>query len=320
MHNMLTRLRKTRFPTIYREKLETLQINVGYRCNQACLHCHVNASPKRKEVMNWDTVNTVLTFLTQSPVENLDITGGAPELNPHFRELVVRARSLGKHVIDRCNLTIIEQPGQQDLVAFLAQNQVEVIASLPCYLEENVDKQRGEGVFQASIRGLQKLNAAGYGKADHGLILNLVYNPLGPYLPPEQCQLESDYKKELRAHYGIVFTNLYTLTNMPIARFGSTLVTKGEFDRYMKLLYEAYQEENLQGVMCRTLISVDYRGYVYDCDFNQMLRLPLAHGIKPRTHLRELLNQDVKGHLIRVADHCFGCTAGQGSSCGGAFN
>jgi radical SAM/Cys-rich protein len=320
MHNMMPRLRKTRFPAIHREKLETLQVNVGYRCNQACLHCHVNASPKRKEVMNWDTVNTVLTFLTQSPVENVDITGGAPELNPHFRELVVQARSLGKHVIDRCNLTIIEQPGQQDLVEFLAENQVEVIASLPCYLEENVDKQRGEGVFQASIRGLQKLNSAGYGKPDRGLILNLVYNPLGPYLPPEQCQLESDYKKELRTHYGIVFNNLYTLTNMPIARFGSTLVTKGEFDRYMKILYDAYQEENLQGVMCRTLISVDYLGYVYDCDFNQMLRLPLANGLKSRTHLRELLNRDVEGHLIRVADHCFGCTAGQGSSCGGALN
>ena len=320
MRKMIALLGNTRFPSIARSKLKTLQINVGYRCNQACLHCHVNASPKRKEIMNKETINEVLDFLSGSSVNNLDITGGAPELNPHFRDLVVHARAMKKHVIDRCNLTILEMPGQEDLAEFLAINSVEVIASLPCYHKQNVDSQRGNGVFSSSIRGLQKLNTLGFGKTGSKLILNLVYNPMGPYLPPAQAQLEADYKRELGNRHGIEFNRLYTLTNLPIARFGSNLVSKGEFNNYMQLLYDAYREENINDVMCRTLISVDYRGYVYDCDFNQMLDIGLIVGTKSRPHLRDLRTHNLEGNSVAVADHCYGCTAGQGSSCGGALN
>jgi radical SAM/Cys-rich protein len=320
MHKMMPLLRYTDFPAMRRGRLEILQVNVGYKCNQACFHCHVNASPKRKEQMSRDTMEAVLEFLKISAVEIVDITGGAPELNPHFRELVMRARGMGKHVIDRCNLTILEEPGFEDLPDFLAAQCAEIIASLPCYLEENVDQQRGDGVYAASIRALKRFNALGYGKADSGLTLNLVYNPIGAYLPPAQEGLQADYKRELGRRHGIEFNSLYTLANMPIARFGSTLVSKGELHRYMALLRRSHRDENLRQVMCRNLLSVDYRGYVYDCDFNQMLGIPLRDGGRPRTHLRELMGRDLEGNPIMVADHCYGCTAGQGSSCGGALS
>jgi radical SAM/Cys-rich protein len=319
MHKMMPLLRETDFPAIRRGRLQTVQINIGYKCNQACLHCHVNAGPNRKETMSSETVETVLEFIKVRTIETVDITGGAPELNPHFRSLVARARGMDKHVIDRCNLTVLEEPGFEDTPRFLADHGVEIIASLPCYLEENVDAQRGKGVYGASVRGLQKLHALGYGKADSALMLNLVYNPIGPYLPPAQDELEADYKRELKNRYGIEFNRLYTLANMPIARFGSWLVSKGQFHEYMTLLRGAHCNENLAGVMCRTLISVDYRGYVYDCDFNQMLRIPLRSNEHPRWHLKDLLNRDLEGNPIIVADHCYGCTAGQGSSCGGAL-
>ena len=319
MHATLPLLRVSDFPAIARKRLETLQVNIGYRCNQTCVHCHVNAGPNRTEEMGREVVDTVLAFLRASAVTTLDITGGAPELNPHFRSLVREARALGVHVIDRCNLTILNEPGHADLAGFLAAHQVEVIASLPCYLEDNVDRQRGKGVFSSSIVALRKLNALGYGRADTGLVLNLVYNPQGPTLPPPQGALEDAYRSHLRREYGVEFNRLYTLANMPIQRFGSTLISKGQFNSYMKLLHDNYHEENLEQVMCRTLLSVDWQGYVYDCDFNQMLELPARFGAKPRTKLADLIGRNLEGRPIFVADHCFGCTAGQGSSCGGAL-
>jgi radical SAM/Cys-rich protein len=269
--------------------------------------------------MDGRTVDTVLAFLGRRRIATLDITGGAPELNPHFRRLVTAARDMGVRVMDRCNLTILEVEGQEDLAGFLAAQQVEIVASMPCYLVDNVDRQRGNGVFEASIRGLRRLNALGYGREESGLVLNLVYNPQGPSLPPGQATLEADYKRVLGDEHGIVFNTLFTLANMPIQRFGAILIAKGEFDRYMALLRASHRDENLDAVMCRSLISVDYRGYVYDCDFNQMLDLPLAHGAGERVHLADLLNAELDGNAVRVAGHCFGCTAGQGSSCGGAL-
>ena len=318
MRDMLPLLDRIPFPALRRAKLETLQVNVGYRCNQSCFHCHVNAGPTRLEEMTGDVADTVLAFIAKQNIKTLDITGGAPELNPHFRRLVRKARALGVHVMDRCNLTILSEPGQEDLASFLARERVEVVASMPCYLADNVERQRGKGVFGASIRGLQALNAQGYGR-DPGLPLNLVYNPQGPALPPGQTALEYDYKRILSDRHGIVFDRLYVLANMPIQRFGSTLVTKGEFDGYLQLLQDAHLDANLDGVMCRSLISVDWRGYVYDCDFNQMLDLPLSFGAGERVHLATLLDADLAGNPVRVAGHCFGCTAGQGSSCGGAL-
>ena len=318
MHATLPLLRDTDFPTIKRTGLKTVQVNVGYRCNQSCLHCHVNAGPKRKEAMKRETIDLVLAYLRQSGAETLDITGGAPELNANFRYLVVEARKLGVHVMDRCNLTILNEPGQEDTAEFLANHQVEVIASLPCYLKENVEGQRGKGVFDNSISGIKKLNSLGYAHENSDLLLNLVYNPTGPYLPPSQELLESDYKREL-AKYDVAFNHLYTLTNMPIARFGSTLISKNQFNEYMQLLKQAHRDSNLQNVMCRTLISLDWQGYVYDCDFNQMLGIPMPIKNKPRPHLRDLMEVSMNGIAIAVADHCYGCTAGQGSSCGGAL-
>jgi radical SAM/Cys-rich protein len=314
-------LKYTQFPSITRHHLETLQVNLGYLCNQQCLHCHVSAGPKRTEIMARDTCEQILTYLQAIPsIQTLDLTGGAPELNPHFRYLVDMARQLGKHVIDRCNLTILQVSGQEDLAAFLAKQAVEIIASLPCYLEENVDKQRGQGVFENSIAGLRQLNTLGYGQPDSGLQLNLVFNPQGPHLPPAQAGLEVDYKQFLQQKYGIVFNQLYTICNMPIQRFGSQLISKGEFKEYMQLLHQAYRKENLETVMCRHLISIDWHGYVYDCDFNQMLGLPLHLQNSKKQHISELLEIDLKGNPIVVADHCYGCTAGQGSSCGGALS
>lgn len=312
-------LEQTRFPALRRNKLETLQVNLGYLCNQQCLHCHVNAGPRRTEIMTRETVEQVLAYLRAANIGALDLTGGAPELNPHFRDIVRAARAQGTRVIDRCNLTILEEPGQQDLAEFLAAHQVEITASLPCYLEDNVDRQRGKGVFAASIRALRRLNALGYGQPDSGLILNLVYNPQGPSLPPAQGPLQADYKRHLSDEYGIVFNQLFTLANMPIQRFGSTLISKGQFEDYMTLLREAHQDANLESVMCRDLISVDWQGYVYDCDFNQMLGLPLRLNGRPRTHIKDLMGVNLTGNPIVVKDHCYGCTAGQGSSCGGAL-
>jgi radical SAM/Cys-rich protein len=307
------------FPPLRRGRLDTLQINVGYRCNQSCVHCHVNAGPNRTEEMSAAVADMVLAFLAERPIAKLDITGGAPELNPHFRRLVKAARGMGVHVMDRCNLTILEVPGQEDLAEFLSRQQVEVVASMPCYLEDNVNRQRGKGVFDSSIIGLQKLNALGYGREGSGLVLNLVYNPQGPSLPPAQDNLEADYKRELGERYGVVFNRLYTLANMPIQRFGAILIAKGEFDRYLDLLRDAHLDANLDGVMCRNLISVDWRGFVYDCDFNQMLDLPLQYGGRERVHLADLMAAEIEDKPIRVAGHCYGCTAGQGSSCGGAL-
>ena len=311
-------LRKTDFPPLRRDRLTTLQANLGYRCNQACLHCHVAASPKRTETMSWATMETLLEFAARQGVRQFDLTGGAPELNPDFRRLVRAAREQGIAVIDRCNLTILGEPGQEDLAVFLAEQQVEVVASLPCYLEENVDRQRGNGVFEKSLAGLRQLNALGYGLGDGLLRLNLVYNPGGAALPPAQAALESAYKTELQQRYGVVFNQLYVLANMPIKRFGSELMASGGFHRYMETLRQAHRHENLPGVMCRTLISVDWQGAVYDCDFNQMLAMPLGGGSAP-VMLADLLAVNLENRPISVAGHCYGCTAGQGSSCGGAL-
>ena len=319
MHDTFPLLERIPFPAIRRGRLDTLQVNVGYRCNQSCVHCHVGASPHRTEEMGGAVADTVLEFLERRRVSTLDITGGAPELNPQFRRMVTAARSMGVRVMDRCNLTILEVEGQEDLAAFLAREQVEIVASMPCYQEDNVDRQRGKGVFDASIRGLQRLNALGYGCDGSGLTLNLIYNPQGASLPPPQAALEQDYKRVLGDNHGVSFNKLYTLANMPIQRFGSTLISKGEFDSYLAMLQNAHLDANLDGVMCRNLISVDWRGFVYDCDFNQMLDLPMARGGKERVHLSELLDDSLDDNPVRVAGHCFGCTAGQGSSCGGAL-
>jgi radical SAM/Cys-rich protein len=329
MHDTLPLLAATDFPPIRRRSLDTLQVNLGYRCNQSCVHCHVAASPQRTEMMDGETIALVLDVLRERRVSTLDVTGGAPELNVHFRELVRQARALGVRVIDRCNLTILSEPGQEDLAAFLAEQGVEVTASLPCYSPANVDRQRGDGVFERSIAGLRQLGALGYGDPTRGLVLNLVYNPQGAVLPPPQGPLEADYKRELLLHFGIRFDHLFALTNMPIQRFGSTLVSKGTFGTYMKLLRDSYRADNLDTVMCRSLLSVDWQGFLYDCDFNQMLGLranlaenaprPAGPAGAAHAHLRDLLHHNPAGTDIRTADHCYGCTAGQGSSCGGAL-
>ena len=319
MHATLPLLEHTDFPPLKRGRLEILQVNLGYRCNQSCLHCHVNAGPTRTEQMSRETIDDMLAFLQDSGVRVLDITGGAPEMHEDFTWLVKAARGLGIHVIDRCNLTILNEPGFEDMAEFLAHQQVEIVASLPCYLEENVESQRGKGVYQSSITALRKLNALGYGQQDSGLILNLMYNPAGAVLPPPQQQLEADYKRELAERAGVEFNQLYVLANMPIQRFGSTLISKGQFASYMALLKSAHQDDNLDTVMCRSLISVDWQGYVYDCDFNQMLDLPLELGARPRMQLRDVQAIELEGRSIAIADHCYGCTAGQGSSCGGSL-
>jgi radical SAM/Cys-rich protein len=294
---------------------------LGYRCNQSCLHCHVNAGPNRTEMMDAETLSLIPQVLKAQNIETLDLTGGAPELHPEFRALVKAARELGVKVIDRCNLTILFEPDQEDLAEFLALHDVEVVASLPCYSAENVDRQRGDGVFDKSIAGLQKLNALGYAQPGSTKILNLVYNPQGPVLPPPQAELEADYKRELHQHFGITFNTLFALANMPIQRFGSTLVSKGSFHSYLDLLKSKHRDENLAHVMCRSLVSVDWQGGLSDCDFNQQLGLPVParRHTAGNAHLRDLLTDDLANHPIRVADHCFGCTAGSGSSCGGAL-
>jgi radical SAM/Cys-rich protein len=319
MLSTLEKLVPGEFPPLRRKTLDTLQVNLGYRCNQQCLHCHVGAGPNRSEVMDADTVDLVLATLERLRLDTLDLTGGAPELNPDFRRLVAGARHLGLRVIDRCNLTVLLEPGQSDLAQFLADQGVEVVASLPCYLEENVNRQRGRGVFDASLQGLQRLNALGYGDTESGLVLDLVYNPQGPVLPPPQADLEADYRRVLGEQYGIRFNRLLTLANLPIQRFGSTLLSHGQFDDYLDLLKRSHSAANLEHVMCRSLVSVDWRGYLYDCDFNQMLGLAANDASGEALHLRDLPGMVTEGRWIRVADHCFGCTAGQGSSCGGAL-
>ncbi|HET7755037.1 MAG TPA: arsenosugar biosynthesis radical SAM (seleno)protein ArsS [Anaeromyxobacteraceae bacterium] len=306
------------FPPLRRDGVDTLQVNVGYRCNQACLHCHVAAGPNRTEQMAPEVVDHVLRFLEVHAVPVLDVTGGAPELHPAFRSLVTRARRLGVEVIDRCNLTILEEPGQEDLAEFLAGERVRVVASLPCYVEENVDRQRGRGVHARSVRALRSLNGVGYGRGT-GLELDLVYNPGGPTLPPAQAELERDYKRELLARHGVTFDRLLTLANMPVGRFRNALASAGQLDDYLELLRGAHRDDNLEQVMCRRLLSVDWQGYAYDCDFNQMLGVPFRDGTRPRSRLRDLLDTPFVGAAIQVAEHCFGCTAGQGSSCSGAL-
>ena len=318
MRDSWPRLRASDFPALARGALATLQMNLGYLCNISCIHCHVDAGPRRTELMDRGTMELALALAEHRGLATLDLSGGSPEMNPEFRWLVTRARGLGLHVMDRCNPTIIEESGYEWVAPFLATERVEVIASLPCHSEANVDEQRGDGVFRASIRALQRLNGLGYGDGRSGLVLNLIYNPNGAFLPPAQHGLEDEYKRLLHARFGIVFDRLFTVANMPIKRFGSWLISKGKFDEYLDVLRAAHRQENVASVMCRTLISVDYQGYVYDCDFNQMLRLPLGGAAAPR-HLRDLLERPLEGMPIAVADHCYGCTAGQGSSCGGAL-
>lgn len=337
-------LEQTDFPPIRRKKLTTLQVNLGYLCNLSCTHCHVNAGPKRTELASLETVEHILDFIKINNISILDVTGGAPEMNPHFKHLVKQARALDVEVIDRCNLTILEEPGYEDMAQFLADNGVTVTASLPCYQEKNVSEQRGKGVFDSSITVLQKLNRLGYG-IDADKKLSLVYNPNGAFLPPDQMGLEKAYKKELKENFDIDFNELFTITNMPISRYGSMLMSKNIFDDYMGLLKSSYAPDNLNGVMCMNLLSIDWQGFVYDCDFNQMLDWPLIspdgnHGQydadggkaandsglnilasdKKRIHISELMTTNLEENPIVIGEHCYGCTAGQGSSCGGALS
>ena len=303
---------------LVRGKVSTLQINVGKLCNQACHHCHVDAGPKRTEVMGAAVAERVLDLLAAgSTIETVDITGGAPELNPHFRRLVTRSRELGREVIDRCNLTVLLEPGMEHLGEFMAENRVRIIASLPCYTAGNVDAQRGRGVFDKSIQALRKLNDLEYGKPGSTLKLDLVYNPLGATLPPDQGRLEDDYKRQLRDGFGIEFHNLYTLANMPISRFAEMLHRTGEYAAYMELLVEKFNPAAVPEVMCKSLISVGWDGVLYDCDFNQMLEIGLG---ARRVTVWDVENyRDLSGQRVATGSHCFGCTAGAGSSCGGAL-
>ncbi len=304
------------FPKINRGRLATLQMNLGYLCNLSCTHCHVNAGPNRTELMTRETMDVALQFAAKHGIENLDLTGGSPEMNPDFRWLVQQARKQGLHVMDRCNPTILVEPGYEGTAEFLAEQQVEIIASLPCYLEDNVDAQRGKGVFTASIKALKMLNDLGFGVKNSNLILNLVFNPQGMALPAPQLELESSYRAFLLENFDLQFNQLFTITNMPIQRFGAVLLANNQFDDYMDVLKQAYQAENLEQVMCKSLLSVDWQGYVYDCDFNQMLNMPLTG---QSTSLSQLLKNMPEGLPISVADHCYGCTAGQGSSCTGVL-
>ncbi|MDD5579997.1 MAG: arsenosugar biosynthesis radical SAM protein ArsS [Methylobacter sp.] len=316
MRDVKPLLFKHGFPGIHRGQLKILQMNLGYLCNLSCLHCHVNAGPKRTELMTRETMEIALEFAGKYQLKQLDLTGGSPEMNPGFRWLVQTARTQGLHVMDRCNPTILVEPGFESTAGFLAEQQVEVIASLPCYLEDNVDAQRGKGVFTASIKALQKLNSLGYGRPDSSLTLNLVFNPQGLALPPPQEPLEAAYRQFLSEHFNVQFNHLFTITNMPIQRFGAVLLAKGQLEDYMNLLKQAYRPANIERVMCLSLLSVDWQGFVYDCDFNQMLGIPIAGRA---THMSELLEGMPEAMTIAVADHCFGCTAGQGSSCSGAL-
>ena len=304
--------------SLRRASPQVLQINIGKRCNQTCAHCHVNAGPARTEMMTRQTIDQVLPWLAQTTIPTVDITGGAPELNPNFRYLVeqIKALSPQRHVIDRCNLTVLFETGQEDLAEFLAYHGVEIIASLPCYSAANVDAQRGDGVFEQSIRALQILNSLGYGSEPH-LPLHLVYNPVGAFLPGPQAELEAAYKAELQERFGIVFNRLYTITNMPIARFATSLRRSGEQAAYQELLVNAFNPHAVDGLMCRNTINIGWRGEVYDCDFNQMLGLAWRNG--RQYSVWEIDPQQITDRPILTGDHCFGCTAGAGSSCGGSI-
>ena len=302
-----------------RRAVDVLQVNMGRYCNQACIHCHVEAGPTRKEMMSRDTVEAVLQFLSASKIPTLDVTGGAPELHPEFDYLVESAVALGRHVMDRCNLTVVFEPGKDYLPEFFRRHRVELVCSLPCYTAEKVDQQRGKGTFDLSIRALKIFNQLGYGQPDGGLKLNLVYNPVGPHLPPPQEKLEQDYKRILRDRFGIEFNHLYCLSNMPITRYAMHLKLRGEYDRYVELLSANFNAATLGQVMCRNLISVGWNGSIYDCDFNQMLDLAITDGAGKRLHISSLTLEQVAHRAIAVGDHCYACTAGAGSSCGGAL-
>lgn len=302
-----------------RRAVDVLQVNMGRYCNLACIHCHVESGPTRKEMMSRETVESVLGFLARSKIPTMDVTGGAPELHPDFDYLVESARGLGRHVMDRCNLTVIFEPGKEYLPGFFKEHAVELVCSLPCYSQENVDKQRGKGTFEASIRALQILNQIGYGQPNVDLILNLVYNPVGPHLPPPQEKLEAEYKSILGKKFGIVFNHLYCLSNMPITRYATHLKLRGEYQRYVELLETNFNAHTLDQVMCRNLISIGWNGSVYDCDFNQMLDLPMKDASGNRLNVSSLAIDQVANTQIIVGDHCYACTAGAGSSCGGAL-
>lgn len=305
---------------LHRTRSRVLQINVGKLCNLTCIHCHVNAGPARKEIINRETVDRILGWQTEARLPVVDLTGGAPEMIPDFRYLVEKLREIAPSgtIIDRCNLTILLQPGNESLAEFLAANRVEVVASMPCYSAENVNAQRGEGVFDASITALQQLNSLGYG-IDPALPLHLVFNPNGAKLPGPQAELETDYKQELRAHFGIEFNRLFTITNLPVSRFASWLRNNGKLQDYMQVLVEAFNPATVDGLMCRDTINVSWLGEVFDCDFNQMMKLRMGGPHHPRRHLWDIDPALIEGESIATADHCFGCTAGAGSSCGGAI-
>mgnify|MGYP001264090968 FL=1 len=313
MHKIYPLIKNTNFPSIKRSWLKTIQVNLGYKCNQSCLHCHVNAGPKRREMMDKKTIDNVIDFAINNNIETVDLTGGAPEINKYFKYMVKELRQHDIHIIDRCNLTILNEDGMEDLPSFFVKHKIEIIASLPCYIKKNVDRQRGKGVFDESIKILRLLNDIGYGmKKD--LILNLVYNPQGPVLPPSQSKLEKEYKSYLRESFDIEFNNLFVITNMPINRFGSTLVSQNKFNSYMKLLQSSFSEKAKDNVMCKELISIDYNGNVFDCDFNQMLKMNLSG---KETHITKITKKYLHNREISTGDHCYGCTAGSGSSCGG---
>ena len=313
MHKIYPLIKNTNFPSIKRSWLKTIQVNLGYKCNQSCLHCHVNAGPKRREMMDKKTIDNVIDFAINYNIETIDLTGGAPEINKYFKYMVKELRQHDIHIIDRCNLTILNEDGMEDLPSFFVKHKIEIIASLPCYIKKNVDRQRGKGVFDESINILRLLNDIGYGmKKD--LILNLVYNPQGPVLPPSQINLEKEYKSYRRESFDIEFNNLFTITNMPINRFGSTLVSQNKFNSYMKLLQSSFSEKAKDNVMCKELISIDYNGNVFDCDFNQMLKMNLSG---KETHITKITTKSLHNREISTGDHCYGCTAGSGSSCGG---
>ena len=309
---------KTAFPNIKKEFIDTLQINIGYKCNQACKHCHVNSSPSRTEMMSEEILNLIPKIIKKFNIKTLDITGGAPEMNPNFKKLVLSLKNQNINIIDRCNLTIFFEKGYEDLPDFLAENNVIITASLPCYEKENVEKQRGSGVFDKSINAIKILNKLGYGINETGLQLNLVYNPINPTLPPPQEKLETDYKNILHEKYNITFNNLYTITNMPINRYADFLKMTGELEKYFELLANNFNQKNLKNLMCKKTISVDWEGQIYDCDFNQQLKLKSLNGPK---NLYELLNYSSPfNYQIAAKSHCFACTAGAGSSCGGSLS
>ena len=318
MQPFTEKLRRLNGSGLKRRAVEVLQVNLGRYCNLACIHCHVDAGPTRTEMMSRENVDAVLRFLGDTTIPTLDITGGAPELHPEFDYLVESARALGRQVIDRCNLTVIFEAGKESLPEFFRRQRVELVCSLPCYSRDNVDKQRGKGTFDGSIRALQMLNRLGFGQPESGLVLNLVYNPVEPHLPPPQETLEQDYKRILHAEFGIVFNRLFCLTNMPITRYATHLKLRREYEPYMELLARSFNAGTVEHVMCRNLISVGWDGRIYDCDFNQMLDLPITDGAE-RLHIRSVSLDQLTGTAITVGDHCYGCTAGPGSSCGGTL-